>query len=191
MSSGRDGRIDKTLRRLERMAGSGRRFLPIVGPEKGEFYYLAAKSAKAKSVLELGTLIGYSSLLFSKAVGAGGTVLTVERDKGFAREAEGNFRSAGVTNVRVLNSDARDAVKSLCGKGRKFDLIMLDIEKDEYNEVFDGCVCMLRKNGIILTDNVLWDTKEVKSFRKMLKGNRDVESVIIPIKDGIAMSVKR
>jgi predicted O-methyltransferase YrrM len=179
------------MRRIEREAYSGKRFLPIIGPEKGKFYYLVAKAVKAKRILDLGTLVGYSALLFSKALGGEGEVVTVEYDKAHFKEAQKNLAEAGVKNVRAINGDARREVRNLCRNNACFDLILLDIWKDEYVAVFDDCVGMLKKGGVILTDNALWDTPEMMAFRDFLGKYGKADSVVVPIGDGIAMSVKK
>ena len=184
-------RMDSVLRKIEREATTGDRFLPIVGPEKGRFYYLAAKASGVRSVLELGTLIGYSALLFYKALDGKGRITTVEYEKDNLEEAEANFAAAGMKGIETIRGDALKVVKKLAAEGRRFDVIFLDIEKNEYVEIFDNCIRLLRKGGLLLVDNALWDTPDLKAFRKMLAQSKKAESVIIPIGDGIAMSVKR
>jgi predicted O-methyltransferase YrrM len=184
-------KIAPVLAGIEKEAAKGTRFLPIVGPHKGKFYYLAARAARAKRVLELGALVGYSALLFSRAVGRGGRVVTVEREPGLAAEARANFRKAGAKNITLIGGDARDVLKKLAAAKERFDVVFLDIEKDEYVEVFDDCVRLLRKNGLVLTDNALWDTKDLRDFRKFLGSYEKADTVFVPIEDGIAMSVRR
>jgi predicted O-methyltransferase YrrM len=184
-------RIDSVLSAIEEEVEKGPRFLPIVGPEKGKFYYLMAKAGCAKKVLELGTLIGYSALLFSKAVGKEGKIVTVEIDDASAEEAKANFEKAGVRNIRQVRGDARKAVKDLIAKKQRFDLIFIDIEKDQYVGIFEDCLNLLPKGGMILYDNALWDTNVLKKFRSSILSNKKADSIMIPISDGISMSVKR
>jgi predicted O-methyltransferase YrrM len=184
-------RIDKVLRKIEQKAKRGKRFLPIVGPEKGKFYYLITKAVGAKRILELGTLIGYSALLFSKAMDKKGKVVTIEHDKDNYEEAMENFKKAGARQIELVHGEARAAVKLLISRKRKFDIVFLDIEKNEYIGIFDDCLKLLRKGGIVLCDNASWETKDLKAFRKMLAKNKLAESVIMPIEDGISMSVKK
>jgi caffeoyl-CoA O-methyltransferase len=184
-------RIDKVLKRIERESSVGDRFLPIVGPEKGKFYYLTTRAVGAKRVLELGTLIGYSALLFYKAMDGKGKVVTVEYLKTHFDEAIDNFQKAGVKGMEVVHGSAQEAVHRLIAKKRKFDIVFLDIEKKEYTGIFNECLRLLDKDGILLADNASWDTRDLKAFRKMLEENEDAESVIVPIGDGISMSVKK
>ena len=181
-------RIDKVLAEIEKEVAKGERFLPIVGPEKGKFDFLVAKAIGARKVLDLGTLVGYSALLFSKAVGRSGKVVTVEMDGAIADEAERNFARAGVKNIKLLRGDAEEILAGL--KDGEFDLVLLDIEKRQYAKVFPDCVRVLRKGGVILTDNALWNTNDLKAFRKLLEKGDGADSVLVPIADGIAMSVK-
>jgi len=191
MNEKQEKRIDLVLRKIEREASAGDRFLPIVGPEKGKLYYLLAKAVDAKRVLELGTLVGYSALLFYKAMDGKGKIVTVEYLKTHFDEAIENFQKAGVKGMEVVHGSAQEAVHRLVAKKRKFDIVFLDIEKNEYVGIFDDCLRLLDKGGMVLADNASWETRDLKAFRKMLEGNTKAESVIIPIGDGIAMSVKK
>lgn len=191
MDKRHEKKIDDVLRKIEREAYRGNRFLPIVGPEKGRFYYLIAKAVGAKRILELGTLIGYSALIFYKAMDGKGNIVTVDNMKENINEAIDDFIEAGVKNIEIAHGEAKVAVKKLIARRRKFDIVFLDIEKNEYVDIFDDCLSVLRKGGILLTDNASWDTKELIAFRRMLDRNKKAESVIIPIGDGIAMSVKK
>lgn len=180
--------IDSVLREIEKEASKGGRFLPIVGPEKGKFDFLIARAIGAKSVLDLGTLVGYSALLFSRAVGKDGRVTTVELDPDFAEEAKRNFKKAGSKNVTLVLGDAERVIKTI--PSGQFDLVLLDISKDAYVRIFDDCLRVVRKGGVILTDNALWNTEELKEFRKKLGRTDAAETVLVPMGDGIAMSVK-
>ncbi len=190
MNEKQEKKIDRVLRSIEREIYSGR-FLPIVGPEKGRFYYLATRAVRAKHVLELGTLVGYSALLFYKAMDGKGKVTTVEHLRANFNEAVGNFRKAGVKGMEVVHGEASEALRIARARGRKFDVVFLDVEKGEYAALLDDCLAVLNKGGILLTDNASWDTVELKAFRKKLRESKLADSVIVPIGDGIAMSVKR
>jgi len=184
-------RVHKVLKGIERKAAKGDRFLPIVGPEKGKFYYLMTKAVKAKRILELGTLVGYSALLFTLAMDEKGKIVTVERNKENYLEAMENFKRAGARQIELVHGEAKAAIKILLARKRKFDIIFLDIEKDEYGGMFNDCLRLLNKGGLILCDNASWDTKELREFRKMLDRNKKADSVIVPIGDGISMSLKK
>jgi caffeoyl-CoA O-methyltransferase len=96
-----------------------------------------------------------------------------------------------VKGMEVVHGSAQEAVHRLIAKKRKFDIVFLDIEKKEYTGIFNECLRLLDKDGILLADNASWDTRDLKAFRKMLEENEDAESVIVPIGDGISMSVKK
>ena len=181
-------KVDMVLAKIEERAASGTEFLPIVGPEKGKFDYLTARAINAKHILDLGTLVGYSALLFSKAVGANGRITTIEFNEEYANEAIKNFRTAGVKNIKLIQGDAKKVVKKL---KQKFDLVLLDTWKEDYVKLLPDCVRLLRKGGVLLTDNALWKTKEMENFRNALFARKDLESIIVPVGDGIAFSVKK
>jgi|SRR3989344_1861784 len=184
----RDMQIDEVLKKIEKEVRSGRRFLPIVGPKKGAFLYLVAKSSKAKKVLDLGTLIGYSALLLSKAMGKGGRVVSVEKEHALVGEARANAKAAGVRNITFLEGDAKMVIKKT---KTKFDLILLDVWKEDYVKLLPLCVQQLRSGGVLIADNASWDTDGMRKFREALKRNKNLESVLVPVQDGMSFSVKR
>ena len=181
-------KIDVVLAKIEERALGGTEFLPIIGPEKGKFDYLIVRVINAKRILDLGTLIGYSALLFAKAVGKKGKVTTIEINEENAKQAEANFRNAKVKNIKLIIGDAKIITKKL---KVAFDLILLDTWKEDYVKLLPDCVRLLHKGGVLLTDNALWKTKEMENFRNALFARKDLESMIVSIGDGIAFSVKK
>lgn len=181
-------RMEKILEGMEWEAHSGKRFLPIVGSKKGRFLYVVAKAIGAKKALDLGTLTGYSALLLSQAVGAGGKVTSVEKDPHMLAEARDNFKKAGVKNVLLLEGDASHWIRKLRGP---LDLILLDVWKEEYLPLLPYCVRLLRRGGVLVADNALWDTEGMKKFRAALDKTKALETVYVPIQDGMSFSVKK
>ena len=181
-----DKKIDHVLIKIENQIKKGR-FLPIIGPEKGAFVYLITKLAKPKKILELGTLIGYSSLIFAKATQKKAKIITIDWDKKLGEEAKTNFQEAGVKNAKQLCGDATEIVKKLKGN---FDLILLDVGKEYYTILLPHCIRLLRRGGILLIDNVLWDNKRMEEFRNELLNQKVLETIIVPIVDGVSLSQK-
>lgn len=179
-----DKRIDRVLKKIEDQIKKGR-FLPIVGPEKGAFVYLITKLVKPKRILELGTLVGYSSLIFAKATQRKAKIITVDWDKKLGEEAKANFQEAGIKNVKQIYGDATQIIKKL---KVKFDLIFLDVDKQYYSILLPYCIKLLTKGGILLIDNILWDNKHMDDFRNILLNQKELETVIVPLADGVSLS---
>ncbi|MEM3032042.1 MAG: O-methyltransferase [Nitrososphaerota archaeon] len=182
-SAGRS--IDRVLTRIEAEVAAGRP-IPIIGPVKGRILYLLTRAVKPRLVLELGTAVGYSTLLIAKAVRGGGRIVTVERDPTLAAEAVENLREAGVGDmVDVVVDEALATLKKLRGV---YDLVFLDIEKRYYVAALEICVGLLRPGGALIADNVMWD--ELREFRDAILNHSSLESAIIPVGDGLALSIR-
>lgn len=174
---------DVVLEEIEVMVR--RRYVPIVGREKGRFLYLLARLARASKVLELGAAVGYSTIWLAKAVGLGGRVLSVEVDEDSCREARENVGRAGFSKVvEVVHGDAVGVVPRL---EEVFDLVFLDTDKGDYVQLFEPCLDHLRSGGVLAADNagMVW------RYNEMAKKDRRVETIIVPIGDGITLSVKK
>ncbi len=180
--------LESVMRGIENESASGKKFLPIVGPVKGNFLYMLAKVSRAKNVLDVGTLTGYSALLLAKAVGVKGKVTTVENEKNYYTEAVNNFKKAGAKNIIPKLGDAKQILKNM--PESKFDLIFLDIWKDDYVKVLDDCVKVLKKDGLLIADNVLWEEQPLKEWRNEIFNHKKIISFLVPLADGMSISMK-
>ena len=181
-------RIESVLRGIENEASEGKRFLPIVGSVKGNFLHMLAKVTQAKNVLDIGTLVGYSALLLAKCVGSKGKVVTIENDENFFKEAVENFKKARVKNILPKLGDAETLLKRM--PENKFDLIFLDIWKEDYTKVLDDCTRVLKVNALLIADNVLWEEEPLKEWRKTIFNHKNIISFLVPLADGMSVSMK-
>ncbi len=186
-------------------AGNVTRGLPLVDAEVGALLRVLATSIGATRMLEIGTAIGYSGIWLARALPAGGMLITMEFNEERAREARENFARAGVSDrVSVVTGDAQLKIAKVSGP---FDLIFQDGDKQLYTPLLDRLVALLRPGGLLVTDNVLWDGKVVPGFathaheddvdtRAIAEYNRRVAAhpnlltSIIPLRDGVSISVK-
>jgi len=190
---------DEVLAEMESEAG--KRKIPIVGPVVGRVLHQLALMINAKTVFEMGSAIGYSTIWWARAVGKDGRVFYTDGDRKNADEARGYFERAGVSDritVRV-----GDALEILSEQKQEFDIIFNDIDKDDYPRAFRVAIPRLRKGGLFVTDNVLWSgrvtqknpteptTKGILEFNRLLYGAKDLFTTILPIRDGVAIAVKR
>lgn len=178
--------------------------VPISQPESIRLVEVLLKIAGAKRVLELGTAIGYSAIRMVRACGA--HIVTVELSDEMADLAEKNFSIAGVeNNVTLIRGDARQVIAEL-PEDEKFDVIFVDAAKGQYMEFFQYCDKLLRKGGILISDNVLYKgmtatdelvvrrkitiVRRLRNYLEMLKENENYSTALLPIGDGVALSFK-
>ncbi len=190
---------DEVLAQIETEAL--KRDIPIVGPAVGRFLHQLALIVNAKTVFELGSAVGYSTIWWARAVGEGGRVIYTDGDRKKADEARGYFERAGVANRIAIK--VGDALELLSEQKQEFDIIFCDIDKEDYPRAFKLAVPRLRKGGLLVADNVLWSgkvaqenpaeasTKGILEFNRLLYSSPDLFPVILPIRDGVAVAFKR
>ena len=142
---------NELLSELEREAQ--KEGIPIVGPVVGELLYILARFSRAVDILELGTATGYSAIYLALACQqTNGSLVTLERDNNMAKRAQANFARAGLehrTTVRV-----GDAIERMADMDKSFDMIFMDIDKEQYNSALPHCRRLLRVGGLLITDNI-------------------------------------
>lgn len=180
-----------------------RRQLPIIHKEVGQFIKLMINQLNAKSILEIGTNVGYSSIFMSKAMKGQGKLVTLERSEKFYREALKNISDFGLEkNIEVYLGDAVDTLDKVEGT---FDIAFIDAAKSYYRIFFDKCLKVMKPGAIIISDNVLYqgmvasDTllvrrkkTSVRNLRNYLhyisNDDRFITSVL-PLGDGLAVTL--
>lgn len=175
--------------------------IPIMKLETKEFLKSLLIIKKPKNILEIGSAIGYSSLLYSKYTGA--NITTIEKSEKMYEIAKSNFKKYG-KDINIINMDAKKALNNI---NQGFDFVFIDANKSQYKYYFDKSISLLNKNGIIVCDNILFrgeiandnivdkrDITIVKNLRKFLSYITDLDEYItsiIPIGDGISLSTRR
>jgi predicted O-methyltransferase YrrM len=189
---------DEVLTKMEEEAA--RRKIPIVGPAVGRILHQLALMINAKTVFEMGSAIGYSTIWWARAVGTGGLVFYTDGDRKNAEEARGYFEKAGVASR--INVSTGDALELLSEHKQEFDIIFNDVDKEDYPRVLRLALPRLRKGGLFVTDNVLWSgrvaqknpdktTKAILEFNRLLYSTQDLFTTILPIRDGVAVAIKK
>jgi predicted O-methyltransferase YrrM len=174
--------------------------IPIVGPAVARVLQQLALTINARKVFELGSAIGYSTIWWAHAVGEGGTVVYTDGDSQNAERARGYFTRAGVSRQIVLRTG--DALEILSEEKQEFDIIFNDVDKEDYPRVLRLIAPRLRKGGLFITDNVLWSgkvadknpdarTKAILEFNRKLYDSADFYTTLLPIRDGLAVALKR
>jgi len=189
---------DEFLEKLE--VEGAQRGIPIISASEGFLLYLLAKISKASTILELGTAIGYSTIWLARALPKEGKIITIERFPEIAQEAERNIEKAGLADrVQILVGEAKQVISDI---SEEFDIIFNDADKEEYPELLDLMLPRLKKGGILLTDNTLWFgkvakenrdqvTEAVHEYNRRLSEDPELETSIIPIRDGLSITLKK
>lgn len=175
--------------------------VPIMKTETKEFLKTLVSISKPKSILEIGTAIGYSSLVFSKYSDA--DITTIELSSEMANIAKDNFKKYG-KNINLINDDAEKALTTL---NQGFDFVFIDANKSNYKFYFDYVdKYLLNKGGIIVADNILFRgevcnddliekrkitiVKRLRNFLAYITKSEDYKTSIVPIGDGLSISYK-
>ena len=169
--------------------------IPIVGPVVGGLLFILARVTKSKSILELGAATGYSAVFMARGMEAPDSrLVTLEWDPDMARRARENVAKAGLSDrVEVKNGDATELLTAMTGP---FDLIFMDIEKEDYAKVLSQCHRLLKPGGMLVADNVAFQGADAFN-RDILADGRWLTVHLyaflpdhIPEHDGLALAVK-
>ena len=156
---------DELILELEKYAQENN--VPIVTKEVAEYLKFMVDMNKSKNILEVGTAIGYSGILMARvAQKYGGKLTTIEIDEERYKEANINFEKAGLHNVRTILGDAEEEIKKL---DEEFDFVFIDASKGHYRQFFDVSYKLLKKDGIIFIDNIMFRGYLYKEYPKRFK----------------------
>lgn len=178
--------------------------VPIIHPEVGQFLKVLIKSHGVKRILEIGTAIGYSAGIMAMAAGNDCEILTIERDEEMKNLALQNIEQLGLgKNIKLLYGDALEVLDGINGE---FDMIFMDAAKGHYDHFLPMCLKLLKKGGLLVGDNVLFRgmvannkllirrkitiVKRMRKYLTHISSMDELETVILPIGDGIAFSCK-
>jgi caffeoyl-CoA O-methyltransferase len=192
-------RRDEVLAEMEDYAAQHE--IPIVGPAVARVLQQLAMIINARTVFELGSAIGYSTIWWAQAVGEKGRVIYTDGDSKNAERARGYFARAGVTARITVHIG--DALEFLSEQKQEFDIVFNDVDKEDYPRVLRLVTPRLRQGGLFITDNVLWSgrvadrksndptTKAVLEFNRKLYDAPEFYTTILPIRDGLAVAIKK
>jgi len=153
-----------------------------ISPNQGKFLHILARLCGAKKILELGTLGGYSTIWFARALPAGGRLITLEYSQHHANVAKQNIERAGLGGiVEIRVGKALDTLPVLATEGHgPFDLIFIDADKQPYAEYFEWALKLSRPGTLIIADNVIRDGKvlDPNSTDEMVQGVQRFNSLL-------------
>jgi predicted O-methyltransferase YrrM len=179
--------------------------VPIVQKETGVFLEFMTSMKKPKRILELGTAIGFSSILMYQAAGTEPEIVTIERDERMIELANVNLNKFNLSEkIKIEEGDCLEVLEKLT---EPFDLIFMDAGKGHYNHFLPHCLRLLKEDGIIVADNVLFRgmvasqdlvkrrkitiVKRMRTYLELVTQDKDLITSVIPMGDGIAVTKRR
>lgn len=177
----------------------------LSGAVQGQIMRMLVQLSGASRILELGTFTGYSAICLASAMPEGGHLDTLEINDELEDLILEGFDRAGLADMISLHiGDCKETLRRFREEGRTYDLVYMDANKREYPEYYELIFDMVRPGGLILADNVLWDGKVcqdplpqdkqtlgIARFNDMVTEDRRVESVILPLRDGLNLIRKK
>ena len=175
--------------------------IPIIMDDTLEVVDKILKEVKPKRILEIGTAVGYSAICFSEYLSEDGQIDTIERDEERIIEAKSNIEKVGVSNK--INIYSGDAVEILPTLNNKYDVVFIDAAKGKYPFFLKEALRMLNTRGVILADNILYKgyvmsdynkhkqrtaVRNLREYIKEVTENPDIETEILEVGDGLAVS---
>lgn len=174
----------------------------LSGSYQGRILSMISKLTKPKYILEIGTYTGYSSLCLAEGMKNDGELHTIDKNEELYDFQREYFNKSGYGDKIFQHlGNALELIQTI---NKKFDLIFLDADKENYTKYLELLVNKLNVNGILVTDNVLWSgkvtmpisdedlsTQGIDKFNKLLNQRSDMETIILPIRDGISISRKK
>jgi caffeoyl-CoA O-methyltransferase len=171
----------------------------LSGHFQGRVLSILSKIIHPTNILEIGTYTGYATLCLAEGLAENGTIDTLDiEEELFDFQRKYFDRSQWANQIFQHLGDALEIIPTL---NKKYDLVFIDADKENYINYFHLIVPMMNKGGIILSDNVLWSGKvleEVKAndittkilleYNQLLKNDERVETVLLPIRDGLTVS---
>lgn len=195
---------DDFLHTLEEYAA--KHSVPIIEPESAQLLRVLCSMNKPQKVLEVGCAIGYSSILMAKALPKDSKITTIEYDNEMVQIARKNVDKAGLCDrISVIEADAKDYLPYI-DDDETFDMVFLDGPKAHYIYMLDDSIRLLKKGGILISDNVLYKgmtaddehvirrkitiVNRLRDYIDTLMKHPQLDSVLLPLGDGITISVK-
>jgi predicted O-methyltransferase YrrM len=178
---------DQILLTIEKL--SEKHFLPIVGPNKGKILAEEVRKAKPRHVLEVGTLIGYSTMLIAKELDEKAEIVTIEIHQDEAELATKNIQRANLPpKIKIITGDAKTIIPTLKGL---FDFAFIDAEKDEYFQYLKLAEPKLRKGAVVVADNAGIFADQMKDYLAYMRNSGKYGSRYVQVGgDGLEISVK-
>ena len=173
----------------------------LSGKIQGNFLAIISKLIKPFNVLEIGTYTGYSTLCIAKGLSPAGMIHTIDKNEELLQIQNKYFEKSGLRNqIKQYTGDALAIIPKL---KFDFDMVFLDADKENYVKYLELISPILKPGGVLLTDNVLWHgkilespenqdrvTRLIDNFNKKILEDKSLKTVMLPIRDGISLTLK-
>ena len=193
---------DELILEMERYASENK--VPILNWHAADLIEKLIIINKPDRVLEIGTAIAYTTIRIAKCLRKASMIHSIEKSEDNIKIALENIEKSGVSKkIKLIQGDALSVMPQL---GKKYDFIFLDADKEDYKRLFDYSMILLRKGGVIVVDNLLWQgyaaskrvpakysksTKHIREFNNIFILQQNLDSMIIPIGDGLGLGIKK
>mgnify|MGYP000003963193 FL=1 len=171
----------------------------LSGAFQGRILSMISKIINPKDILEIGTYTGYSAICIAEGISNEATIDTIDKNEELEDIQNRYFKKSGFRDqIKQHIGNALEIIPTL---DKKFDLVFIDADKSNYCNYFNLVIGKMKKGGIILSDNVLWsgkvvekldkkdiDTKALLEYNRLLNSDPRVETVLLPIRDGLSIS---
>ena len=174
----------------------------LCGSHQGRVLSLISKIKQPKLILEIGTFTGYSTICLAEGMTNDGFIHTIDINEELY-DFQRKYFNKSKYGDRIIQH-VGNALEIIDSINLKFDLIFLDADKENYTRYLEKIVNKLNVKGVLITDNVLWSgkvvasisdddlsTKEIDNFNKILNQRDDMETILLPLRDGISLSIKK
>lgn len=171
----------------------------LSGAFQGRILSMISKIINPKDILEIGTYTGYSAICIAEGISNEATIDTIDKNEELEDIQNKYFKKSGFRDQ--IKQHIGNAVEIIPTLDKKFDLVFIDADKSNYCNYFNLVIGKMKKGGIILSDNVLWsgkvvekldkkdiDTKALLEYNRLLNSDPRVETVLLPIRDGLSIS---
>ena len=170
----------------------------LSGHIQGRFLSFISKIKSPDKILEIGTYTGYSTICLAEGLSKNGKIDTIDKNEELIKIQNKYFEESGYRDKIIQHTGY--AINILKNLNEKYDIIFIDADKENYINYFNQVSNKLSKNGIIISDNVLWSGKVLDSkqkdeetstlvkFNKIINQDKRFKSIILPIRDGISIS---
>jgi len=175
-----------------------------IAPEQGQFLEIIVKISQAKNCLEIGRFTGLSSLCIAKGLSENGKLVAVDNSDEFLSMAQKYWKMAGVEKkIESIIGAGVDVMQSMVDRQHSFDFIFIDADKNNYLNYYELSLQLLRSNGIIIIDNMLWhgdvadenktdfQTNTIRDLNKKIQQDERVNFSLLPLSDGLSFIRKK
>ena len=171
----------------------------LSGAFQGRVLSMISKLVQPKNILEIGTYTGYSAICIAEGLSDDGSIDTIDKNEELVDLQNKYFEKSGYRSK--ISQHVGSALEIIPTLNKKFDLVFIDADKSNYSNYFHLIIDKMNKGGVILSDNVLWsgkvvekldpkdqDTKALLEYNRLLNTDSRVETVLLPIRDGLTIS---